>query len=75
MSIIVPYIFSRDHILEAVKQESSLYAERKIASDGHSLFEQFVFDEEYFRKFREKICKTFVFEHSNTNMGFASDDS
>jgi hypothetical protein len=53
MSIIVPYIFSHDHILEAVKQESSLYAERKIAGDGQSLFEQFVFDEEYFRKFRE----------------------
>lgn len=53
MSIIVPYIFSHDHILEAVKQESSLYAERKISGDGQSLFEQFVFDEEYFRKFRE----------------------
>ena len=53
MSIIVPYIFSHDHILEAVKQESSLYAERKIAENGESMFDMFVFDEEYYRKFRE----------------------
>lgn len=52
-NIIVPYVFSHDHILEAVKQESSLYAERKMTEEGQSLFEQFVFDEEYFRKFRE----------------------
>lgn len=51
--IAVPYIFSRDNILEAVKQESSLYAERKISEGGQSLFEQLVFDDEYYRKFRE----------------------
>ena len=32
--IAVPYIFSHDNIAEAVKQESSLYAERKIAKEG-----------------------------------------
>ncbi|MBK5195730.1 MAG: hypothetical protein JJE08_06830 [Proteiniphilum sp.] len=36
-----------------MKQESSLYAERKISEGGESLFEHFVFDDEYFRKFRE----------------------
>ena len=53
MSIVVPYTFTRDHILEAVKQESSLYAERKITEEGVNLFEQLVFDDEYYRKFRE----------------------
>ena len=53
MSIVVPYTFTRDHILEAVKQESSLYAERKITEEGENLFEQLVFDDEYYRKFRE----------------------
>lgn len=51
--ILVPYIFSHDYILEAVKQESSLYAERKTSDTGESLFEQLVFDDEYYRKFRE----------------------
>lgn len=51
--IAVPYIFSHDSIAEAVKQESSLYAERKQTEEGESLFEHFVFDEEYYRKFRE----------------------
>lgn len=51
--IAVPYIFSHDNIAEAVKQESSLYAERKISKEGENLFELFVFDEEYYRKFRE----------------------
>jgi len=51
--IAVPYIFSHDWISEGIKQESSLLAERKRTQEGDSLFEQFVFDEEYYRKFRE----------------------
>lgn len=51
--IIVPYIFSHSSIAEAVKQESSLYAERKHTAEGDTLFEELVFDEEYYRKFRE----------------------
>ena len=51
--IAVPYIFSHDNIAEAIKQESSLYAERKISKEGENLFELLVFDEEYFRKLRE----------------------
>ena len=51
--ILVPYIFSHDHILKAVMQESALYAERKSSETGDPLFEQLVFDEEYELKFRE----------------------
>ena len=51
--ILVPYIFSHDSIAEAVKQESSLHAVRKQTEEGDNLFEELVFDEEYYRKFRE----------------------
>ena len=51
--IAVPYVFSHDHIAEGMKQESSLFAERKRTQEGETLFEEFVFDEEYYRKFRE----------------------
>jgi hypothetical protein len=51
--IVVPYVFSHDNIAEAMKQESSLYAERKLTEEGNSLFDELVFDEEYYRKFRE----------------------
>ncbi len=51
--ILVPYMFSRDHIMTAVKQEASLYAERKQTETGESLFDELVFDEEYNMKFRE----------------------
>lgn len=47
------FVYSHDHIFQAVKQESSLHAERKENKDGDSLFEQLVFDEEYLTKFRE----------------------
>ena len=51
--ILVPYIFSHDSIAEAVKQESSLHAVRKQTEEGDNLFEELVFDEEYYRKLRE----------------------
>lgn len=51
--IAVPYIFTHERIADAVKQESSLYAERKVTAEGENLFEHFVFDKEYNRKFRE----------------------
>ena len=51
--ILVPYMFSHDHIMTAVKQESSLYAERKRSEAGDVLFDELVFDEEYLTKFRE----------------------
>jgi hypothetical protein len=76
MSIIVPYIFTHDYILEAVKQESSLYAERKATNEGQSLFEQFVFDEEYFRKFRELFfdAQAVVIDRYGAYMQYTTDD-
>ncbi|MDR1455153.1 MAG: hypothetical protein LBJ01_05835 [Tannerella sp.] len=46
-------VYPFDNLFQDVKQESSLYAERKTDGDGNSLFEQLVFDEEYLEKFRE----------------------
>jgi hypothetical protein len=45
--------YSHDAIFDAVKQETSLLAERRFDKDGNTLFEQLVFDEEYLVKFRE----------------------
>lgn len=45
--------YAHDHIFQAVKQESSLYAERKRDKEGNTEFDEFVFDEEYLIKFRE----------------------
>jgi hypothetical protein len=53
-------IYPHDHILEDVKQESSLLAVRKrdrqgfsVDVDDNSYFDLLVFDEDYFIKFRE----------------------
>jgi hypothetical protein len=46
-------IYPKDNIFEDVKQEASLYAERKYDKEGTPIFEQLVFDEEYDTKFRE----------------------
>ena len=46
-------VYPHDRIFAAVKQESSLLAERKTDSKGNTLFEALVFDEEYLVKFRE----------------------
>jgi len=48
----VTFIYSHDNIFAAVKEESSLLAERQFSKDGDGLFEQIVFDEEYLRLFR-----------------------
>jgi hypothetical protein len=45
-------MYSHDSVFSSVKQESSLLAERRFSKEGDSLFEQLVFDEEYFRLFR-----------------------
>lgn len=45
--------FSHDDIFKGVKQEASLYAERQLNRENESLFDELVFDEEYFIKFRE----------------------
>lgn len=76
MSIIVPYIFTHDHILEAVKQESSIYAVRKTTEEGDSLFDQFVFDEDYFRKFRELFfdAQAMVIDRYGAYMQYTTDD-
>lgn len=47
------FIFSHDSIFQGVKQESSQLAIRRSDKDGNPLFEQIVFDEAYFPKFRE----------------------
>lgn len=75
--IAVPYIFSHDHIAEAVKQESSLYAERKMSAEGENLFEHFVFDEEYYRKFRELFfdAQAMVMDRYSPYMQYESDES
>lgn len=73
--ILVPYIFSHDYILETVKQESSLYAERKVSDTGESLFEKLVFDEEYDRKFRELFfdAQASVIDRFGAYMQYAAD--
>lgn len=47
------FIYSHDSIFQGVKQESSLSYKNKVDQDGNNLFEQLVFDEAYFPKFRE----------------------
>lgn len=47
------FTFSHDRIFKGVKQEASLLAERRTDTQGNSLFEDLVFDEEYDIKFRE----------------------
>lgn len=75
--ILVPYIFSHDYILEAVKQESSLYAERKTSDTGESLFERLVFDDEYSRKFRELFFdgQAPVIDRFGAYMQYAADET
>ena len=74
--IVVPYIFSHDSIAEAVKQESSLYAERKQTAEGDNLFEELVFDEEYYRKFRELFfdAQAMVIDRFGAYMQYETDD-
>jgi hypothetical protein len=50
---VLSFVFSHDSIFSSVKQETSLFAERRFSEDGETLFEQLVFDEEYLIKFRE----------------------
>ncbi len=75
--IAVPYIFSHDNIAEAIKQESSLYAERKMSAEGENLFEHFVFDEEYYRKLRELFfdAQAMVMDRYGAYMQYESDES
>ena len=75
--IIVPYIFSHSSIAEAVKQESSLYAERKQTAEGDTLFEELVFDEEYYRKFRELFfdAQAMVIDRFGAYMQYETDDA
>lgn len=47
------FTFKHDNIFQDVKQEASLYAERKFTPEGVDLFAELVFDEEYMRKYRE----------------------
>lgn len=51
--MIVSLTFPHDDVLEAVKQESSLYSIRQSDKDGNPMFEYLVFDEAYLSKFRE----------------------
>jgi len=75
--IVVPYVFSHDNIAEAMKQESSLYAERKLTEEGNSLFDELVFDEEYYRKFRELFfdAQAMVMDRFSAYMQYESDES
>lgn len=47
------FVFSHDGIFQGVKQESSQLGIRKSDKEGTSVFEQVVFDEGSFFKFRE----------------------
>lgn len=47
------FIYSHDNIFQGVKMESSLSYKNKVDAEGNNLFEQLVFDEAYFPKFRE----------------------
>lgn len=73
--IVVPYVFSHDNIAEAMKQESSLYAERKLTEEGNSLFDELVFDEEYYRKFRELFfdAQAMVMDRFSAYMQYETD--
>lgn len=74
--IIAPYIFSHNSIAEAVKQESSLHAVRKQTAEGDTLFEELVFDEEYYRKFRELFfdAQAMVIDRFGAYMQYETDD-
>lgn len=51
--MLLTFIYSYDDIFRSVKQEASLYAERKTDTAGNSLFDELVFDEEYGILFRK----------------------
>lgn len=55
--MIYTFIYRLEDIFRGVKQITSYLAERKVDSDGNSLFEELVFDEEY-----ETLFKRFFFE-------------
>ena len=46
-------IYTHDNIFNGVKMESSLLAERRADTQGNSMFDQLVFDEEYLILFRQ----------------------